>query len=112
MNDKKFSQLNKDYAKNQAWKKAPTKPSKDRPRHRYVLGFLIFLILSISGFYLKKPFFDQIASKIKPPTHKVTPTHPSKKPKHSSSSHEAYGFYTLLPNAQIKSPPPEEVNEK
>lgn len=107
MMNQKFSQLNRDYAKAMAGRDSAT---VKHATHRFFLGlclsFLLLLIV-IGLFYLvKKPFAKQVQQLSKTPTIVENPKPaPKKKVKTKLSSHtkQDYGFYTMLPEMEVKS---------
>lgn len=112
----KFSELNKDYAKSMAWRDdVVLKRSTRRGLVSFLLGLFIVLAVLVVFFSFKRSLFTRIQQKID----KVSVVAPEKskplkkhvKAKVPSESEQEYGFYTMLPNVEVKSARHEEPTD-
>jgi hypothetical protein len=105
--NQKFSQLNKDYAKRMAWRDdAVLKRSTRRGLGSFLFGLFIVLTLLAAFFSFKTSLLKEIQQKINNVSLPPEKSKPSAKPfkaKEIPPSTQEYGFYTILPNVEVRS---------
>lgn len=112
----KFSELNRDYAKSMAWRDdAVLKRSTRRGLVSFLLGLCAILAILVLFFSFKASVLTSIQQKIDKvaalPPEKSKPLKKHVKTKVVSQSQQEYGFYTMLPNVEVKSAHHEETND-
>lgn len=112
----KFSELNKDYAKSMAWRDdALLKRSTRRGLVSFLFGLFAVLAVLIMFFSFKTSLFTSIQQKIDKVAavqpEKIKPLKKHLKTKMASESQQEYGFYTMLPNVEVKSAHHEETED-
>ena len=83
------------------------KRSTRRGLGSFLLGLFVILTLLVAFFSLKKPLLRHIQEKIDhvyASQEKVKPAVKRVKAKKISNSKQEYGFYTILPSREIRSP--------
>lgn len=107
--NQKFSQLNRDYAKSMAWRDdAVLKRSRRIGLGSFLLGLLVIFALLAVFFVFKAPLLEHFHQKMDKRAvfqekTKFLPKQHSKHKKEMLPSKQEYGFYTILPNVEVKS---------
>lgn len=105
--NQKFSQLNKDYVRSMAWRDdVLLKRSARQGLGGLLVGLFIVCLLLATFFGFKKPLLKHIHQKISyiaGPLEKIKPDVKRVKAKNILHAKQEYGFYTMLPNTEVKS---------
>jgi|GEM_PF-4891480 len=104
--NQKFSQFNKDYAKSMAFRDDTLlKRSTRRGVGSFLFGLLSILVLMAAFFTVKKPLLQHVQQKLNAvyaSPEKTKPVVKHAKAKKIPHVNQEYGFYTILPNAEVK----------